>query len=242
MGTVNRDEQAGFDAWCDDYEARVNRSIAFSGQAHDFFMTAKARHLTRLATLHFGATSGLRVLDFGCGVGLLDEYLCYEFGMLVGLDVSETAVVKAADRNRDARYAVCDGASIPFGDGVFDLVFAVCVLHHVPAADRRGLAEEMCRVTRAEGLVVILEHNPLNPLTRLAVVRCEFDKDAQLLPAGQTTSLLKAAGLGPTWRRYILFFPFRANIFSALERALAWLPVGAQYSAAGLKPPSDESA
>ena len=48
-----------------------------------------------------------------------------------------------------------------------------------------GFVADMVRVTRPGGLVCVIEHNPLNPLTRLAVNRCPFDADAVLLRSGQ---------------------------------------------------------
>ena len=55
--------------------------------------------------------------------------------------------------------------------------------------------KEMRRVVRPGGLVCVIEHNPLNPLTRLAVARCEFDRDTVLLGAGKARKLMAAGGL-----------------------------------------------
>lgn len=95
----------------------------------------------------------------------------------------------------------------------------------MPVGERGRLASEMARVTRAGGLAVILEHNPINPATRLAVSRCEFDDDAVLMWMSESRGLLAGAGLREAERAYILFFPFRNTI----ERRLGWLPFGAQY-------------
>jgi hypothetical protein len=74
-------------------------------------------------------------------------------------------------------------------------------------------------------MVTILEHNPLNPATRLVVSRCEFDEDAILLGRRESERLLTDAGLAPAETAYILFFPFRNDF----ERHLSRLPMGAQY-------------
>ena len=134
-------------------------------------------------------------------------------------------VERAAERNPGAEYVEYDGATFPFETGSFDLVFASCVFHHVPVHEREGLAAEMARVTRPGGLTVILEHNPINPGTRLAVSRCEFDEDAVLLRMSESRALLRTAGLREDERAYIIFFPFRNTI----ERRLGRLPFGAQY-------------
>ena len=87
----------------------------------------------------------------------------------------------------------------------------------------------MQRVTRPGGIVVIAEHNPLNPLTRYVVGRCEFDGDAVLLSRRETDRTLRSAGLSEFECRYILFFPWRGSGLRRLELSLGRVPLGAQY-------------
>ena len=89
-------------------------------------------------------------------------------------------------------------------------------------------------MTRPGGVLAVIEHNPLNPLTRLAVSRCEFDDDAVLLGRRRTERLLRAARLElhpPS--RYIAFFPWRNALLAKTERALRRIPLGAQYVVTG---------
>ncbi|HEY6322724.1 MAG TPA: class I SAM-dependent methyltransferase [Thermoanaerobaculia bacterium] len=136
------------------------------------------------------------------------------------------------------RLVAGDGQSAPFAGGSFDLVFAVCVLHHVPPDGRRdALVGEMARLARPGGLVAIWEHNPWNPLTRRAVARCRFDRDAALLSLAETRRLLRRAGLSRIESRYGLFFPWRGRGWRRAERLLAQVPLGAQFVALAIKPP-----
>ena len=66
-----------------------------------------------------------------------------------------------------------DGEKLPFPDETFDVVLAICVLHHVPVSQRYTFVSEMVRVARSGGVVAIFEHNPFNPLTRHAVNSCQ---------------------------------------------------------------------
>jgi SAM-dependent methyltransferase len=207
------------------YERALERAISFGGQDAGFYNEVKARRLADLARRLIGDPSRLAALDVGAGIGLVDEHLASAFGRVVGLDVSSAMVERASERNPGVEYVAYDGATFPFEAGSFDLVFASCVFHHVPQQERARLAAEMARATRPGGLTVILEHNPLNPATRLAVSRCEFDEDAVLLRMSETRALLANAGLAERERAYILFFPWRNRI----ERRLGRLPLGAQY-------------
>ena len=135
------------------------------------------------------------MLDVGCGVGSFHPLLRGMVGRLSGIDVSSASIAQARADNRDVDYRAFDGRSFPFDDAGFDLVTAICVLHHVAPAEWAHFMSEMRRVVRPGGLVCVIEHNPLNPLTRLAVARCEFDRDAVLLGAGKARKLMAAARL-----------------------------------------------
>ena len=219
---------AEFDRVGDRYEELVDRSIAFSGRRHSFFLEAKARALLGMIVRRVAVPREVRALDVGCGNGMLHDFLG-ELGSLDAVDPSEALVAEARKRHPGVRYAAADGTELPFADGAFDVAFAVCVLHHVETARRSNFVGELVRVTRPGGLVVVFEHNPLNPLTRLAVSRCAFDEDAALLGRRATGGLLRAAGARPVEGRYILFFPWGGRPFAAAERVLAPVPVGAQY-------------
>jgi hypothetical protein len=91
----------------------------------------------------------------------------------------------------------------------------------------------MHRTTRPGGLTVIIEHNPLNPLTRLAVARCPFDHDAVLLTAGESKRLLRDAGYTDAASRFFLLLPTRAKLAAWIEQRTEGLPFGAQYMAIG---------
>ena len=110
---------------------------------------------------------------------------------------------------------------------------AICVMHHVAPVEWAHFMNEMRRVVRPGGLICVIEHNPLNPLTRLAVARCEFDRDAVLLGAGKVRKLMAASGLRKIGARYFLLLPFEAKPVRRLEGALSKLPLGAQYAAFG---------
>ena len=199
-------------------------------------MDVKARILLDLGRRHLGRTEQLSVLDVGCGVGLTDGYLEGRVGSLQGIDVSEGVVEEAVRANPWAKYRTYDGETIPIETGDVDLAFAICVLHHVAPPDRTAFVRELARVVKPGGLVAIFEHNPLNPLTRLAVSRCDFDRGVVLAGRGRTTEMLRSAQMDIVERPYILFFPFRAAVLRAVERHLSWLPLGAQYAVVGRKP------
>lgn len=79
-----------------------------------------------------GPVEGLRVLDLGCGDGVLTERLAGAGADVVGVDASPDMVVAAKDRGVDAR--VMDGAALDL-DGGFDVVFSNAALHWMTDPD-----------------------------------------------------------------------------------------------------------
>ncbi|MDX8466007.1 methyltransferase domain-containing protein [Mesorhizobium sp. VK23B] len=224
-----------FDRYKSSYGEVVEGSIRFSGLQHDFFLRAKAELLRRLAVeqrLRQGGAQ-VRALDVGCGVGSLHPYLEDAFDRLDGCDVSKESLSRASGTNPHVAYRACTPSRLPYEDGTFDLAFASCVVHHVPPASWRDFFRELRRVLRGGGLACIIEHNPYNPLTRMAVLRCPFDKDAVLLSAGKTASLLRQAGFSDIGCQHFLLLPSARPLARRLERAFAGLPLGAQYACSG---------
>jgi SAM-dependent methyltransferase len=221
-----------FDSYRSNYRDVVQSSIDFSGLPHSFFMRAKADLLRELIARRLGPEKPA-MLDVGCGVGSLHPLLRGMVGRLSGIDVSLACIVQARADNRDVDYRTFDGSSFPFDDAGFDLVTAICVLHHVAPAEWVHFINEMRRVARPGGLICVIEHNPLNPLTRLAVTRCEFDRDAALLGAGKARRLMAASGLRETGARHFLLLPWETKPARRVEGALSNVPLGAQYAAFG---------
>jgi SAM-dependent methyltransferase len=218
-----------FDAVAPVYQSTVEESIRFSGKGLEFFTQAKVDHLVDLATRLLGDLARRPVLDIGCGNGSTDALLTPFVGELHGVDTSLEMVTEARRNNPQGHYRQYDGLELPFDDAAFDLTFAICVMHHVPPAQWEGFTQEMIRVTRPGGLVMVFEHNPLNPLTRRAVARCPFDADAVLLRRNQAADQLRRGGSDVAARRFILFAPFGGTRTRRAERFLGWFPAGAQY-------------
>jgi SAM-dependent methyltransferase len=221
-----------FDSYRGNYREVVQSSIDFSGLPHSFFMRAKAGLLGELIARRLGPEKPA-TLDVGCGVGSFHPLLRGMVSRLSGIDVSSASIAQARADNRDVDYRAFDGRSFPFDDAGFDLVIAICVLHHVAPTGWAHFMNEMRRVVRPGGLICVIEHNPLNPLTRLAVARCEFDRDAVLLGAGKARKLMAAAGLREIGARYFLLLPWEAKPVRRVEGVLSKVPLGAQYAAFG---------
>jgi SAM-dependent methyltransferase len=138
---------------------------------------------------------GARVLEVGCGRRTRLSRYRDRIGLLVGVDVDESAGRENASLDRFVAADTCAG--LPFEDGAFDLVYANFVVEHLaaPAAAFR----EWRRVLRPGGEVVLLTSNHASP----------FVATAGLLPERLRVGL-KRAGAGVA-ARDVIPVAYRAN-------------------------------
>ncbi|QBK30812.1 class I SAM-dependent methyltransferase [Roseitalea porphyridii] len=227
---------ADFDRITEDYEETINQALAFTGREHSFFINVKRDEILRQAQSHFGDVSALEVLDHGCGIGAYHEGLKGAFGSLHGVDVSERSIELARRKHSFVTYAHYDGRRLPYDDERFDIVFAICVMHHVPRSNWSDFVAEMARVLKKGGLALVFEHNPINPATQYIVKTCEIDKDAVLLWPGGLRRRFAGAGFEDIRTRTILSVPPVGRLLSAADGLLGRLPFGAQYYLAAVRP------
>jgi SAM-dependent methyltransferase len=98
---------------------------------------------------------GLRMLDVGCGAGIILEGVSRHYpGLrLIGMDVSDRAVAAARTRVKDAWFVVAEGRFPPFLRGCFDLVLLTNVLEHVP--DPVSLLRAVSAVMAPGGFLIL---------------------------------------------------------------------------------------
>jgi ubiquinone biosynthesis O-methyltransferase len=106
-----------------------------------------------------GSTGNARILDVGCGDGVLSIRLAQRGAHVTGLDADQGMIDAARDRASKAHAAITfvqgNAGSLPFADGTFDVVVAVTVLCFVP--DGQSAVREMARVLRPGGRLILGE-------------------------------------------------------------------------------------
>jgi SAM-dependent methyltransferase len=93
--------------------------------------------------------AGERILDLGCGDGVLTAKLVASGAEVVGVDADPAMVAAAREKGLDAR--VMDGRQLDF-DGAFDAVFSNAAIHWMPPAGR--VAAGVFRALKAGGRFV----------------------------------------------------------------------------------------
>ena len=146
---------------------------------------------------------GERVLDVCCGTGslaIVAKRRVGASGSVHGIDASEEMIAraraKAAERGREMAFAIAPAQSLPFPEATFDVVFCSLALHHLPDDARGKAVEEMRRVVKPGGRVLIVEFSKGRGLSALLhpVALIHRRKTRQILD--EAVGLMRVAGLG----------------------------------------------
>ncbi len=97
------------------------------------------------------------ILDVGCGIGMYTQAFQRHTPHAFGVEVEADRAYAA--RNHATGIAQAMGEFLPFADATFDVVFSHEVLEHV--ADDKRCAQEMMRVTRSGGRIIVFAPNRL---------------------------------------------------------------------------------
>ena len=230
-----KDQIQEFDAFSEEYRIIHTKNIRLSGAESDYFFEHKILEIKKQE-----GSSSVKILDFGCGDGLMSKYFIKHFpsGFYYGIDVSSENIKQALlHKAHNSSFCHYPGNELPFGDETFDIALAANVFHHIDPKDHLKTIMEISRTLKPAGRLYIFEHNPVNPVTQWIVKTCIFDKKAKLLLPSHFKKYFKNSQISTYKIKYLLFFP-RHRIFRwffALEEYLRALPVGAQYLIIGQK-------
>jgi SAM-dependent methyltransferase len=139
-----------------------------SSEGYSFYWTAEERGKSARRTAEwtvpqlerFGIVPPARVLSVGCGNGV-DVLTLRDKGYVsFGVDTQFSGYPGQS-------FATASGSQLPFANGHFDAVVSLEVIEHVDldgGGSRRRFAEDLQRVTRAGGLIVIATPNRYFPI------------------------------------------------------------------------------
>ncbi len=220
-----------FDEFSARYRELLDENIKKSGESNEYFSAYKAR----LVATKVDARENCRILDYGCGIGLVSSQLkrLLPSARIDGYDVSQESLdhVDATLKTQ----GVFTSEPRELGRD-YDLVIMANVLHHIDPSSRQDTVRKASDVLKPQGILMTVEHNPANPLTRRAVESCAFDQNAVLLSPGEARHYYSHDGFQNIRVQYIVFFPHFLRWLRALEPSLGWCFWGAQYVVTGVRP------
>jgi 2-polyprenyl-3-methyl-5-hydroxy-6-metoxy-1,4-benzoquinol methylase len=145
-----------------------------------------SRHLPR-------PLSECSILDFGCGSGVITDWLHLHGASsqrLVGVDLQADRIASARKSYPDLTFLEAAGEDLPFAARQFDVVLAFTVFSSILEQSlAKRVAAELMRVLAADGMIIwydIRYPSPANPNVRAMTksrIRCLFPKLSTQLDA-----------------------------------------------------------
>ncbi len=108
------------------------------------------------------AKIGDKILDFGCGNGRLLELFANKKINYYGTDISEKLIQLAKQKYADAHFTKTNPSqtSLAFANEFFNTTYSIAVFHHFPSEEyRKKIAQELYRVTKKDGYIIITVWN-----------------------------------------------------------------------------------
>lgn len=147
------------------------------------FNPVRLGYVKEQACLRFGrdtasprALKELRILDIGCGGGLLSEPMARLGATVVGADASETnievAKLHAAEAGLEIDYRATTAEDLAAAGETFDIVLAMEIVEHVSDVDL--FVGECARMVRPGGLLFMATLNRTLKSYALAIVGAEM--------------------------------------------------------------------
>jgi ubiquinone/menaquinone biosynthesis C-methylase UbiE len=100
-----------------------------------------------------------RVLEIGCGVGIVSAHLTNRYNMnVVGIDLDSEQIAIAKmynNENEHLKFIEADSTKLPFGDQEFDMALSLYVLHHIGSWEKA--LEEINRVVKQNGYFIFCD-------------------------------------------------------------------------------------
>jgi len=176
--SVDEDDIARFSAiaaeWWDPY-GKFRALHKFNPTRLAFIRATVSRHFS-LDTDKKHPFSGLKLLDIGCGGGLLCEPMARLGATVLGADAGEanikTASVHAAEQNLTIKYQTTTAEALAAGGGQFDIVLNMEVVEHV--ADVPGFLTACSTMVKPGGLMICATLNRSLKAFALAIVGAEY--------------------------------------------------------------------
>ena len=129
------------------------------------------------------------ILDVGAGNGYIASQVAKYCDNVYALEPEDKKVEYSKKRFPEVKAFSGNVSSIPFPENYFDKAFTISALHHFP--DATSAIDEMVRVLKAEGRLLIHDSNPERSGAKF---EAKFKKGVRFLPSSAVREIAETLG------------------------------------------------
>lgn len=227
-----------FDQYANDYVKYINANSRLTGEKYEYFIELRINLMCqKLLKELVDRDSTLKILDFGCGIGVTEKIIKnkLKFSNIYGVDESEESIKVAKQQKLDNVEFEVTNNRLPFKDNFFDIIYSNGTFHHIDPIEHSKYLNELFRVLKSGGFIFVFENNPYNPLIMRAMKKNPFDSNAEVIFPKYLKYCMSKAGFKIKGTQFYFFFPRFLKFLRFLEKYLEKVPFGAQYFVWGKK-------
>ncbi|NVK54111.1 MAG: bifunctional 2-polyprenyl-6-hydroxyphenol methylase/3-demethylubiquinol 3-O-methyltransferase UbiG [Alteromonadaceae bacterium] len=177
-GNVSAEEVSRFNALASEWwdpEGKYKTALAFNASRTQYIIRQLAERFGRNPE-QANCLTGLRILDVGCGGGLISESLAKRGAQVTGIDASATSIEVAKRHAEQSQlcihYRHCLADELLANKQTFDVVINAEVVEHVP--DQSALIEQCAKLVDKQGMLVLATLNRTVKSWIIAILGAEY--------------------------------------------------------------------
>ena len=132
---------------------------------YDFFVEPFNKTLRQIGLGLHPPVAGMNVLDVGCGTGTTLNHFHKAGCNVFGIDSSPAMLsVSKTKLGSGANLLLGDASNMEYPSDFFDMIISMMTLHEMPPTVRSGVLDEMIRVLKKDGRILIIDYHPSNQI------------------------------------------------------------------------------
>jgi ubiquinone/menaquinone biosynthesis C-methylase UbiE len=146
----------------------------------DHYLNKRAEFIKRIFT------PGMRILEIGCGTGLLLDILKRAGFDVYGVDKSKEMVSISSKKIPNKIFVGDALEKLPFSEEFFDGVIFIATVHHLGGKDKFEIAlVNALNILKKSGKILIWDHNPLNLYWYFLMKKVPQDTGREIILSGR---------------------------------------------------------
>jgi 2-polyprenyl-3-methyl-5-hydroxy-6-metoxy-1,4-benzoquinol methylase len=157
-----------------DSNNKTSESFSFKWKTYVNSAIEKQEENKRIFLEHYGwqlddfktfLSTRQKILDVGCGVGYVSNWISLETnGHVFGVDLSSSVdeAQRIFNSKQNLQYIQADIAELPFNDAFFDLIVCKEMIHHTP--EPRKNFSKLVKLLRPGGIICVYVYNKKGPI------------------------------------------------------------------------------